>query len=325
MQFSLKSNCEYEIIDSLKPNIKGKENLIKIKACGICGSDIPRVFMNKSYYYPIVLGHEFSGIIEDSYDKSKISKKVCIFPIRPCFKCENCKNGNYANCVHYNYYGSRCDGGMQDYIVADDFNIIEIPESISYDAAAMVEPCAVTLHALKKANIEKGQSLKVYGAGTIGLICCMWAKSMGVEKICVVDTDDKKLEFAKSLGFENLPLENPDVVIDASGAMQAVNDAIKSVKAFGKIILLGNASKDMTLELSTYSQILRKQLILMGSWNSDYKSEQNDWLDVVKYLEQGIIHPEKLITHRYGLKDSAKAFDMIKERKETFNKIMLEM
>ena len=107
--------------------------------------------------------------------------------------------------------------------------------------------------------------------------------------------------------------------------MPAVESAIKEIKPFGKIIFLGNAHKDMNFSLDTYSQILRKQLTIKGSWNSDFKDTANDWKDAIDLISKGEICPEKLITHVYKLQDADKAFDMIKDKKETFNKVMVEM
>ena len=322
MKLNLISNGIYKIEQSEKPTIKEGENLVRVKASGVCGSDIPRVF-EKTYHYPLVVGHEFCGVIEDSYDKSKIGKKVCIFPIKPCFNCDSCKEQNYANCVGYDYYGSRCDGGMQDYVVAKDFNLIELPDNISFHAGAMVEPTAVCLHAVKKFDLN-GKVVKVYGAGTIGLLCCMLAKVRGAKEVIVFDVDVKKMALAESLGFK-ASKNAPDIIIDASGAMPAVESAIKEIKPFGEVLLVGNAHKDMVFKVDTYSQILRKQLTIKGSWNSDFKELENDWKDAIRLISKGEIKPELLITHVYKLQDADKAFDMIKERKETYNKVMVEM
>ena len=322
MKLNLIANGVYQMEQSQKPTFSGGESLVKVKACGICGSDIPRVF-EKTYHYPLVVGHEFCGVIEDSYDKNKIGKKVCVFPIKPCFNCDSCAEQNYANCVGYDYYGSRCDGGMQDYVVCKDFNLIELPENVSFHAGAMVEPTAVCLHAVKKYDLND-KVVKVYGAGTIGLLCCMLAKARGAKEVNVFDVDIKKMELAKSLGF-NAGENPPDVIIDASGAMPAVNSAIKEIKPFGELLFVGNAHKDMVFSVETYSQILRKQLTVKGSWNSDYKDSANDWQEAIELISKGIICPEKLITHVYKLENAFKAFDMIKEKKEMFNKVMVEI
>lgn len=325
MKLNLLSNGNYVVEKTIKPAIKNDENLVKVKASGVCGSDIPRVFDGKTYHYPLVVGHEFAGIIEDSYDKSKIGKKVCIFPIKPCFKCDSCKSQNYANCVSYDYYGSRCDGGMQDYVICKDFNLIILPDDMSYRSGAMIEPCAVCLHAIKKATLTQDSILKIYGAGTIGILCGMIAKARGVKEVYFFDVDTLKLAFAEKLGFKTSCNVSPDVVIDASGAMPAVASAIKEVKPFGEIIFLGNAHKDMNFTLETYSAILRKQLTIKGSWNSDFKDIENDWKDCIELIKSGLINPEVLITHAFKLEEADKAFDLIRDKKQTFNKIMVEM
>ena len=98
-----------------------------VKACGICGSDIPRVFAGTSYYYPIVLGHEFCGVVIDSKNKELIGKRACVFPILPCGECEFCKKEQWASCKHYDYYGSRRDGGMQSQLLMKENNLIFLP------------------------------------------------------------------------------------------------------------------------------------------------------------------------------------------------------
>lgn len=324
MRFVVKGIGDYALEADGVPSMGEGESIVRVKACGICGSDLPRLFMGKVYHYPLVIGHEFAGVIEDSHDRTKIGKKVCVFPIKPCFSCENCRNGNYANCDHYDYYGSRCDGGMQDYVVCRDFNLIELPDGIRYGSAAMIEPCAVTLHAMKKADV-RGRAVRVYGAGTIGLLCCMWAKDMGAKEVTVSDIDPRKSDFAEKLGLGAQGKEAPDVVIEASGAGSALNDALEVIRPFGRVVLVGNASRDVVLPVGSFSRILRKQLSLVGSWNSDYKQDANDWKDSVDAIAAGRICPELLITHRYPLKDMMSAIAMIQAKQEMFNKIMVEM
>ena len=300
------------------------EVVLKVKACGICGSDVPRVFNGKSYYYPIVLGHEFAGIVEESSGGKWDGKRVCVFPILPCKECEYCKKEQYANCTHYDYYGSRRDGGMQDYLLVKEENLIVLPDNVSYEEGAMIEPTAVCLHAVKKANVAKGENVLIYGAGTIGLLCAMWAKDFGAENIYLVDIDEKKLQMAENLGFKRYNGEVVQVVMEASGANACLNQAIDKIAAFGRLMIVGNASGDMTITKDNYSKILRKQLIILGSWNSDYSKAVNDWKDSVQAISEGRIKPEKLITNKFLLQDGVQAFEMIKN-KEFYNKIMVVM
>jgi len=186
----------------------------------------------------------------------------------------------------------------------------------------MVEPLAVCLHAVKKANIKNGDSVVIFGAGTIGLLCGMWAKSFGAEKIYFVDIDEQKLTFLEELGFSRYDNSPVDVAIECSGANPCINSAILAVKPFSKVLLVGNVHNDLNLKKETYSQLLRKQVTLIGNWNSDFSDYSNDWVDTVNAISLRKIDPEKIITHIIPLKNGEKAFDIIKNR-EFYNKIMV--
>ena len=312
----------YKVEPSEKPTFEKDEVLLKVKSSGVCGSDVPRIFNKSSYHYPIVLGHEFSGVIEDAHDKSLIGKRVCVFPLIPCRKCEFCKKQQYANCVKYNYYGSRRDGGTQSYLAVKKSNLIYLPDSVSYDAGAMVEPLAVCLHAVKKLNVKNNDTVAIFGAGAIGLLCGIWAKYFGASNVYFIDIDEQKLAFAETLGFERYNGKTVDYAIECSGAESCINSAINVVKAFSKVALVGNVHGDITLKQSTYSQLLRKQLTLVGNWNSDFNTINNDWVDAINAMANKGINPESIITHKVDLKEGEKAYNVIKNR-EFYVKIMV--
>ena len=164
------------------PSLGIDEVLVRIAYCGICGSDIPRVFTKGTYHFPTVIGHEFSGTVELDPKGELTAKRVAVFPLLPCFECDSCKTENYALCSAYDYYGSRRDGGMAEYLAVKRFNILELPDSVSLEAGAMCEPSAVALHAIKKLGNLDGKSLLISGAGPIGIIAAMWAKNGGRKK-----------------------------------------------------------------------------------------------------------------------------------------------
>lgn len=308
-------SCEY-------PLRQKDEAIVKVKACGVCGSDIPRIFQNRAYYYPIVIGHEFSGVVIGSDNPELNGAKVSVFPVLPCGECEFCKKDFYANCVHYDYYGSRRNGGTQEYIAIKEENLVKLPENVSFEAGAMLEPVSVCLHAVKKAKIRAGESVVVYGAGTIGLLCAAWAKRFGANAVYVVDIDEKKLEFAAKLGFNAYRGERVRAAFECSGAGACVNQAIEHVDAFGRIVLVGNVSADVTISSDNYAKILRKQLTICGSWNSDFSAGSDDWKDSVKAMVNGEIRPELLITHKFTFSEWPKAVDVMKS-KTFYNKIMM--
>lgn len=189
----------------------------------------------------------------------------------------------------------------------------------------MTEPCAVCLHAVKKANISKGDSVLVYGAGTIGLLCGMWARALGAGAVYFSDPDESRCNMAQELGFEVYGGQKINTVIEASGAGAALNDAIERCEPFGTIVLVGHGKKDTVIPHGLFVKILRKQLTITGSWNSDRNDENDDWSDSIIAMSQGKIDPKRLITHKIPLECSDKAFRIIGEGKEFYNKIMVVM
>ena len=324
MKCSIHEKGVVRIEASNDPTPAPGECLFEVKACGICGSDVPRVFLGTSYYYPIVLGHEFAGVVKESADPELVGKRACVFPILPCGKCDACQKEQWASCVKYDYYGSRRDGGMQSTLCIKEKNLIPLPDNVSFEAGAMIEPSAVCLHAVKKAQIKKGCTVGVFGAGTIGLLCAMWARAMGAESVVLSDPNEERMAFAQTLGFAKMEEQDrPDVVIEASGAGAALSDAIARIVPHGTVVLVGNTERDITLSRTTYSAILRKQLTLTGSWNSDFRSDVNDWQESIDAISRGVITPEVLITHRFALEKADEAFAMIEKRETLYNKIMV--
>lgn len=322
------NDLRYE--DVPMPARKKGEVTLKIKASGICGSDILRVYDKGAYHYPTIIGHEFSGQIIDADKKELIGRKAAVFPLKPCFKCEACKEFEYAQCHDYDYYGSRCDGGMAEYICVNEFNLVFMPDNLSYEEGALVEPCSVALHAISQTKIKKGETVAVFGAGPIGCMLAMWAKALSAGHIILVDIDQSKVDFAKSLGFDavnpvNINIEDyikADVCIEGAGVPITLEQAIKCAKNFGRVICMGNPAKDMNIPLKTYSLILRKQLHLIGTWNSSYSEKQNDWAKSLQAMSDGSINALPLVSHRFKLSDNMKAFDLMKNGKEYYNKVM---
>ncbi|MBQ8850009.1 MAG: galactitol-1-phosphate 5-dehydrogenase [Clostridia bacterium] len=303
------------------------EVLVRVAYCGICGSDIPRVFDKGTYHFPTVIGHEFSGTVEYDPKGELTGKRVAVFPLLPCFECESCKAENYALCSNYDYYGSRRDGAMAEYISVKRWNILTLPDSVSLAAGAMCEPSAVACHAVKKLGDLTGKSLLISGAGPIGLIAAMWATNKGAEKVYFFDLDERKIKAARELGFyEYEDGIDVDVSIEGTGAGAALARCLKALKPFGQIVLMGNPSRGIELSQQEYWYILRKELRLLGTWNSSFGEIQNDWRDAISAMSERIITPEKLITHRIGINgDYMYAFEMMRDRTDFYQKVMLEV
>jgi L-iditol 2-dehydrogenase len=337
------SDLRYEEVST--PKIKEDEVLVKIKACGICGSDIPRVFTKGTYHFPTIPGHEFSGqVVEvgECVSKNWLGKRAAVFPMLPCLKCDACQVGQYAQCKDYNYYGSRCDGGFAEYLAVKPWNLVEVPDSLSYEEAAMAEPAAVAIHALSQVGIDMGDSVAIFGAGPIGLMLGQWAKAWGADKVLLVDIDEEKVEFAKEQGFKNVwnsmkgdavnwikevtGGRGADVAVEGAGVSVTFEQVLTSARNFGKVVLMGNPAGDMKLSQKGYWEILRKQLIIRGTWNSGYAElPKNDWKLTIRAMETGKLNVKPFITHRVGLEKGIEAFELIRDKKEFTNKVMIVM
>lgn len=300
-------NLTYKKVDT--PKVQNGEVLLKIKACGICSSDLDRVFVSGAYHYPIILGHEIAGEIVDigvNVDKSYLGKRAVVFPLLPCFQCQSCKNKLYAQCKNYNYFGSRCNGGYAEYLSVPLWNIKTFSNDIDYKLAALCEPACVAWHSIQKSNINKGQKILILGSGLIGIIIGFWAKQLGADVYFKV-RNDKKMKFLQSLGFLNVFKEQNSVDIDICfecvGSNESLLEAVGYAKSQGQIILVGNPKNDMKLDKNIYWKLLRQEIDIKGVWNSRYPS---DWEYVLNHLSE--IPLNKLITHCFDLSYGMNAF-----------------
>ena len=311
--------------------------LVKVENAGICGSDIARIFTTGAHRHPLIPGHEFSGRVADANGNDDWQgKRVGIFPLIPCMKCDCCRAKKYEMCKAYNYLGSRCDGGFAEYVAVPVRNLLELPESVTFEQAAMLEPMAVAMHAIRQ--IKPGQSAVVCGLGTIGLLVIMLLKAMGVEAVYAIGRKRGQLEKAGELGAiaftRNEFIEQgltADYFFECVGKNETIRDAIDFAAPGGRICLVGNPASDMAFDKDTYWKILRKQLTLKGTWNSSYMSDEvetgdnpDDWHMVIKLIEEGRIHPEKLITHRLKLCDLMHGLLIMRDKTEEYIKIMVE-
>ena len=257
-----------------KPEVSAGNVLVKVKACGICSSDLNRVYRTGAYHYPTVLGHEISGeIVEigEGVSQEYLGKHVVVFPLLPCNECEYCKEGFYAQCKNYNYFGSRCDGGMAEYLNVPLWNINLIQEPVPYEIAALAEPAAVAVHAAKQIEKVHEKSICIIGTGAIGIMIGLYLKKIGAKQICFRVRNQLKKSFLNQLGFmdiiddKNEKEASMDVIMECVGSNSAIEQAIKLVKSRGKIILVGNPTEDLHIAQKIYWKILRSEIDVKGT------------------------------------------------------------
>jgi len=161
------------------PKIGPGEVLVKVQAVGVCGSDISRLMETGTYHFPTICGHEFAGEVVEvapGVSNCKVGDRVTVIPLLPCGTCDFCRLGQYQLCDHYNYLGSRTDGAYAEYVKVWASNVLHLPPGVPFEAAAMTDPAAVALHAVRRLPLQPGQSVAVLGLGPIGLLAVQWAK-----------------------------------------------------------------------------------------------------------------------------------------------------
>lgn len=306
--------------------------LVKVKASGICSSDIARIFTKGTYHFPTIPGHEFAGIVESvgsAKDQALVGKHVGVFPLIPCRNCTSCQEKRYEMCANYDYVGSRRDGGYAEFVAVPVWNLIELPKNIPFTSAAMLEPLAVGLHAAKMAHIQPRQSVAIIGTGMIGICAAQWAKALGAGEVVVIGRNETKRSLVESAELRYViqtskdAIDQYDIVIEAVGTPDAIELSVYAVKAGGTLVLMGNPSGDITLTQNAYWRILRQQITLRGTWNSSYDGiNPSDWTEVVAALEAKKIKVEHLITHCYPQEGLMEGLNLMKNHKEPYCKIM---
>jgi L-iditol 2-dehydrogenase len=316
------------------PSLSPGEALLQVRACGVCGSDLPRIFGDIAYFYPLIPGHEFSGEVVEvasPEDQGWLGKRVTVYPLIPCRKCEWCESGQYELCENYGYLGSRRHGAFAEYVAVPVANLVPLPEELSFAEGAVTEPAAVTLHALKRVGVQPGEGVVVLGLGPIGLMAGMWAKLSGARYLFGVEVDERKFPLAKEVGFDEVvhPAflgwnEAPEVVIEASGNKKALLSALALVRKKGRVLFLGNQEEAITLSSGDFGQILRKELLLLGSWNSGFSRLDSDWKQVLHMEKEKRVSFLPLISHRVSLAEAPDVLEAMYRKTLFYTKVIIE-
>ena len=310
------------------------EVIVKVAAAGICGSDIGRVMVTGTYRFPTIPGHEFSGSVEEVGAEVRDlapGDRVAVAPLMPCFQCADCASGNYSLCADYDFLGSRSDGAFAEYLKAPARNVLKVPDHVSLDVAATIEPAAIILHGIHKVDLSLGDAVVVVGCGALGYFALQFAKLSGAQPLIAVDVDDDKLALARDVGADvcinPARVDALAAIRDATGgrgvalALEAAgNDAGRDLSILAsakqaKVILYGTAYGDVTFSEQAFAKIVREEIEIIGSWNSySVPFPGKEWFDIMKLLEIGRLQVDPLITHRAGLEDAPEIFRKLKDR-----------
>jgi len=320
--------------------------LIRVSHSGICGSDLPRIFEQGTYHFPTIPGHEFAGEIAQVGGNGKADGglreglRVAVIPLIPCGMCRWCTQRLPFHCEHYDFLGSRSDGGFAEFALVPHENVMPVPDSLPMDAAAMAEPIAVACHCVRSADIKPGDVVVVFGAGAIGNFSAQWARHFGASAVYVVDIRSEALKRVEAVGLIGIDgfkedavkrFESEtkgigaDVVIEASGSPKGLFQAIDCVRRRGALALIGRIDRDCTIPGNSLTSILRKEIAIRGIWGfNHWQFPHNDWELALRALAEARIIVEPLITHRFPLKEIHRALEMMRSGKEYYCKVLIE-
>lgn len=305
--------------------------LVKVKAAAVCATDLEVIDGNIASFYPLIPGHEWSGVVEavgSPGHSTWIGKRVVGSNDIVCLTCEECRSGRWRNCESFREIGFKANGAYAEYVAVPVYGLYELPGSISFVQGALIEPLCVGLGTLEKADLKLGETLTIVGAGSIGLNILAAAKAAGARRIIVTALSERRLGFAEKMGaYAVVPSKNndvadfvknvhegmSDVVAEATGVEECIQSSLRMVKKGGRMVLAGfGRHKDMQIHID---DIHINNLKLIGAGNN-----WNYIARAINLLKDGMVSTEILATHFLSLDQYEKAIEMTRTRPEGFVK-----
>lgn len=317
----IKGEKRLEIATIKKPVSKNGSVIIRVKACGICGSDLH--YFEAGEPLELIMGHEFAGEVVDPGDRSdlKVGDRVTGLPISPCLECEACKTGNVQYCAKtwQDAVGLSLtnSGGLAEYLSCRSDMVKKIPDKVTFQDATLVEPSAVSLHAINLANIKVGDKVLIIGGGIIGLMAAEFAKLNGASYIALIETNMKRARKALKYGTINEIFNASDAnviskalkktnggydkVIECCGNQYAVSEAIMSVKPGGTIVLVGVSMTPINVPM--VASVMR-EVTMKGA----IAYTEAEFETCIELIEKKIINVHKYIDKRVNLEKVQEAY-----------------
>lgn len=331
--------------DIKKPVPQAGQVLIKVKYTGICGSDVPRVNGTACHFYPNVLGHEFSGTVEQVGEGTatlQAGDQVAGVPLVPCMKCADCQRGDYSLCKRYSFIGSREFGSFAEYVVVPERNAVKFEDAVSFEQGAFFEPAAVALHGLQRTPFRGGGSVAILGGGTIGMFVMQWAKIFGAKDAVVFDIAPERLELGRRLGATmGINTLDPDYMEKAAAitggrgfdyVFETAGNTITMKMAFAlaankaSVCFVGTPTRELSFSVEEWENMNRKEFTLTGSWMS-YSAPfpGKEWELVAHYFKTGDLKfDDSFIFRKFPLSRIAEAFALYETPGAVKGKILID-
>ncbi len=324
------------------PQMKEGEVLIKMKSAGVCGSDVHFYKHGKIGSHvvekPMILGHECAGeIVEVAKDVKdfEAGDRVAIEPGYTCRKCIYCKSGRYNLCPDVTFMATPpIDGAYVEYVAWPADFVFHLPDNMTYDHGALMEPLAVGMHAVRRSRLKPGDPVVILGAGTIGLVTILSAKAAGAGEIIVADLEEARLGMAWKVGATktiNASEENTvdvvkdltqgfgaDIVFETAGSVPTTQQTIELAARGGRIVWVGLAGEDVFP--MPVLQVIDKEVDIMGIFRY-----ANVYPYAIQLVSNGRMDIDPLVTHRYNLDDVKEALDVAHERRDGAVKVMIDI
>ena len=318
-----------------EPKITPDEVLVEVKASGICGTDIHIYKGEFPVQFPVIPGHEFSGVVVKVGSKVKDlveGDRVAVNPNLFCGKCYYCKKGLVHFCKNWQAIGIHRQGAYAPLVAVPEGNVHKIPNSLSFEEAAFSEPVACCLRGQDRLRIKHGDTVVVYGLGPIGLIHVQLAKLRGVSLVIGVEIQEKRLKIGEKFADLVLnPLEvdvikevkeltegrGVDAVIEATGNPKVFKQAFEILDYGGRLLVFGVAPEKALVEISPYL-IYRKEIEVIGSFTNPFTTER-----AVKDLSSGRLHVKPLVSHKISLEDVLEYYGKIMSKESDIVKVLI--
>lgn len=327
-----------EFRETATPSPKPGQVLIRIMRIGVCGSDI-HVYHGTHPFtsYPVTQGHEVSGVITElgkGVTGLRVGQKVTIEPQVFCGHCYPCTHGKYNLCESLKVMGFQTTGTASEYFAADASKVTVLPDDMSYDEGAMIEPLAVTVHAAKRFPDMSGAKVAILGAGPIGILLAQSCKALGARSVLITDISDLRLSIAASVGadytvntakhdfgqavLDAFGPDRADVIYDCAGNDITINQAISYARKGSVIILVAVFGKPATVDLAVLND---HELDL----NTSMMYRHEDYIDAIRLVGEGKILLKPLMSRHFAFKDYLEAYRYIDANRESTMKILIDV
>ena len=325
-----------EVAEPKAADLTAHQVLVNIKRIGICGSEIHSYHgLHPATFYPVVQGHEYSGVVMAVGSEVTVCKPGDHITARPqlvCGKCNPCKRGQYNVCEHLRVQAFQADGAAQDFFIVDDDRVAKLPEGMSLDYGAMIEPSAVGAHASNRTDV-KGKNVVVSGAGTIGNLIAQFCIARGANNVLITDVSDLRLAKARECGIKHtlnitkktlkeaaqelFGEEGYQVGFEVAGVEVSIRSLMETIEKGSDIVVVAVFAKDPALSMFYLGE---HELRLIGSMM--YRHE--DYLTAIDYVSKGIVNLKPLVSNHFAFEEYDDAYKFIDTHRETSMKVLID-